>query len=76
MKDISILKQANIIGIVDGYLENNPNGLSHILLVGMDADKQDIPIMPPLMFSCDTESGFGGKSTVILITSRRCNYEL
>ena len=52
-----------MVGIGDEYLENNPNGLSHALLVGMDAGKQDIPIMhAPSMFSCDTESGVGGKS--------------
>lgn len=40
-------------------LQNNPNGLSLIPLVGMDADKPDIPIMCiPSMLSCDTESGF------------------
>lgn len=43
------------------FLKNNPNGLSHIPLVGMDAGKLVIPIMCIVpLFPCDTESGFGG----------------
>lgn len=41
--------------------KNNPNGLSHLPLVGMDVGKQVIPIMCNVsLFPCDTESGFGG----------------
>lgn len=41
--------------------KNNPNGLSHLPVVGMDVGKQVIPIMRNVsLFPCDTESGFGG----------------
>ena len=44
-------------------LKNNPNGLSHLLLVGMDAGRLVIPIIHIVsLFRCDTESGFGGNS--------------
>jgi hypothetical protein len=48
-------------GTIDELLTNNPNGLSHSHLVGMDADWPHILIMPMLhLFTYDAEAGFGG----------------
>ena len=50
-----------MVGTIDELLTNNPNGLSHSHLVGMDVDWPHILIMAGLhLFTYDAEAGFGG----------------